>query len=383
MDFWHIGNEETSVRIEWSGDLVADYRKLAYQFFDCGYKTLDEVVGDDWDIHKTDMWTFVGIYLLRHSIELGLKALLCRVLLSKQCMQKSFEECGHDVSMLLRKYFDANDKDFLTLEEKMWLSQYLTSLEEVDKKSDVFRFPFEDAFLSKYRDEFLDINKIVQNLIQAFSLIKKCLEMGSINCEFDKTLKPEFLIFSTSDECRCYIWQSLSDNGFHVKITGYNEVIDFIYKNRRISNDDKLYPLMFMFRNVIELSLKRLFYSKVEHGVPSHKFNSKRKSHCIKKDLWKCVGPVIKGSPNFVSEELSDDQIVENMLNEIDKVDRKGDVFRYPTSYSLEYRLNNRKLDLDNIYMYLRAIINFLDGCDTFLDEKAEFEMEMKYELKF
>lgn len=33
MDFWHISNEETSVRIKWSGDLVADYRKLAYQFF--------------------------------------------------------------------------------------------------------------------------------------------------------------------------------------------------------------------------------------------------------------------------------------------------------------------------------------------------------------
>ena len=67
----------------------------------------------------------------------------------------------------------------------------------------------------------------------------------------------------------------MSDEGFHVKITGYNAVIDYIYNNQNILPQVKIYPLMFMFRNTIELCLKRLFYSRVEKGVTLKVFNSK------------------------------------------------------------------------------------------------------------
>lgn len=61
-------------------------------------------------------------------------------------------------------------------DEEEWLTKYFASLEEVDKKSDMFRFPFEDDFLSKYRDKFLDNVDVANNMLQAFSLIKKCIE---------------------------------------------------------------------------------------------------------------------------------------------------------------------------------------------------------------
>lgn len=56
--------------------------------------------------------------------------------------------------MLFHKYTDVRLENYLTEEEEDWLIRYLDSLEEVDKKSDMFRFPFEDEFLSKYRDKF-------------------------------------------------------------------------------------------------------------------------------------------------------------------------------------------------------------------------------------
>lgn len=46
--------------------------------------------------------------------------------------------------------------------------------EEVDKKSDMFRLPFEDDFLSKYRDKILKNIDTANNMLQVFSLIKKC-----------------------------------------------------------------------------------------------------------------------------------------------------------------------------------------------------------------
>ena len=180
MNFWKIDNDTTSVTIKWNRNYFEDYKTLAYQFYECGYKTFEEVIGSGDDNVKSDMWFLTGIFLVRHSLELGLKALLCRVLSRKRDIEDAFEECCHDVSMLFHKYTDTGLEKYLTDEEEEWLVKYLYSLEEVDKKSDMFRFPFEDEFLSKYRDKFLDNVDVANNLLQCFALIKKCIERGIV-----------------------------------------------------------------------------------------------------------------------------------------------------------------------------------------------------------
>ena len=137
-----------------------------------------------------------------------------------------------------------------------------------------------------------------------------------------------------------------------------------------------------MFRNTIELCLKRLFYSRVDNGVPLSIFNAKRRSHLIKKDLWKNVKPVIVKYATDSNQDLRVIDVVECMLEEISKLDKKGDIFRYPTSYSLEYRFDDKKLDVSNVYSYLKAIINFLDGCDSMLEDIADYESEMRAEYE-
>lgn len=384
MDFWKINGEKTAITIKWSKNCFEDYKELSYHFYECGYKTFIDVIESEHNNVKSDMWFLTGIFLLRHSLELGLKSLLCRVLPRKRDIQDSFEECCHDVSMLFKKYIDTGRERFLTNEETEWLTIYLDSLEEVDKKSDMFRFPFENDFLSKYRDKFLDNVDVANNLLQAFALVKKCMEKGIISevDKFDQNLKPEFFVFASHGLGNCFLWQKISDKGFHVKITGYTEVIDYIYKYQQISNKVKLYPLIFMFRNTIELCLKRLFYSRVNDGVPLKVFNSKRKSHYIKKDLWKNVKPVIVKYAIDSGENLAIIDIVEKLLDEIDSIDKNGDNFRYPTSYSLEYRIDNKELDLSNVYTYLKAIINFLEGCNSMLDAIADYESEMEAEYE-
>lgn len=238
--------------------------------------------------------------------------------------------------------------------------------------------------MSKYRDKFLNNVDIANNLLQCFALVKKCIEKGIVlkEDEFDSKLKPEFFVFASHGIGNCYLWQGISDEGFHVKVTGYSEVIDYVYQNQNITNEDKLYPLIFMFRNTIELCLKRLFYSRVDNGVPLKVFNSKRKSHYIKKDLWKNVKPVIVQYANDSGEDLTTIDIVESLLDEINTLDKNGDNFRYPTSYSLEYRFDDKILDIINVYAYLKAIINFLDSCDSMLDAIADYENEMRAEYE-
>lgn len=382
MDFWKIENEKYKVTISWSHKYFEDYKKLSYQFFECGYRTFCEVIRSGHDNVKSDMWFLVGIFLVRQSIELGLKALLCRTTDKTNEIQKAFENCCHDLSALFIQYETTGKEEYLVEEEKEWLKKYLVSLEYVDAKSDMFRFPFEDEFLKQYRDKFLDNVDVANNILQAFSLVKKCLEKGVVEKgdSFDNSLKPEFFVFASHGIGNCYLWQRLSDDGFHVKVTGYTSVIDYIYNNQEIELDEKVYPLLFMFRNTLELCLKRLFYSRVDDGVPLKIFNTKRKSHLIKKDLWKNVKPVILKYANEHGEDVLLIDIVEKHLNNINSIDKNGDIFRYPTSYSLEYRFDSITLDLENIYRYLRAIVNFLDGCDSMLDAISDYQAEMRAE---
>ena len=384
MDFWKIESDEDIVTVKWSHNYFEDYKILSYQFFECGNRTFDEVIEDVNDNIKSDMWFLPGIFLIRQSIELGLKALLCRIYNKNKDIQNTFEECCHDVSKLFQKYIVIGEENYLTNKEREWLINYLLSLEDVDSKSDMFRFPFEDEFLSKYQGKFLDNVDVANNLLQAFALVKKCLKKGIPDDEnkFNETLEPEFFIFAPHGFGNCWLRQQLSDEGFHVKVNGYISVIDFIYNNQQISKETKFYPLMFMFRNTIELCLKRLFYSTVDNGVPLKVFYSKRKSHLIKKDLWKNVKPVILRYANSSGNDTEIVDIVERLINEINALDKNGDNFRYPTSYSLEYRFDDKILDLNNVYKYFKALINFLDGCDSMLDAIAEYQSEMQAEYE-
>ena len=380
MDFWKIKDNRNKIIVKWSHDYFEDYKTLAYQFYECGYLTFAEVINSRHNNVKSDMWYLTGIFLLRHSIELGLKALLCRCYNKNTDIQKAFEECCHNVSMLFQRYCNIGDENYLTSEENKWLDKYFVSLEYIDNKSDVFRFPFEDRFLSKYKDKFLNNVDVANNLLQAFALVKKCIQEGFFIEEdkFDASFKPEFLIFAPHGFGNCWLKQKVSDRGFDMKVTGYSEVTDFIYENQKISKETKFYPLMFMFRNTIELCLKRLFYTNVDGGVPLKIFYSKRKSHLIKKDLWRNVKPVILkyADPDF--ENIEDISIVDRLIDEISSLDKNGDKFRYPTSYSLEYRFDDKYIDLKNVYEYFKALIFFLNGCGSWLNSIAEYQSEIE-----
>lgn len=379
QSFWDIKNHEYIVEIKWSKKPFEDYKRLAKEYAQIGYLIFKEVIESSHDNVKSDMWFLPGIYLMRQSIELGLKALICRVCDRKPDIQRAFEGCCHDLSKLF-SWYDAKNEDYLLEEEKQWLIRYLASIEEVDEKSDMFRFPFEDEFLAKYRNKFLDNVAVANNMIQAFSIVSKCLNFGGddSNSEFEADWEPDFLILANHGIGNCYLWESISDHGFHTKVTGYTAVADFIYYNcDKIILEEKLYPLIFLLRNSIELSLKRLFYSSVDHGVPKHIFLSKRRSHLLKKDLWKNVRPIILHYASESKEDLRLIDVVETRILELDALDKNGDCFRYPTSYSLEYRYNGKKIDVKNVFEYMRAVINYLEGCDSMLDAISDYESEM------
>lgn len=56
-------------------------------------------------------------------------------------------------------------------------------------------------------------------------------------------------------------------------------------------------------------------------------------------------------------------------------------MFRYPTSYSLEYKFNNIKVELKNIFEYMKSIFNYLDCCDSIFRDIEDYEAECRAEI--
>lgn len=80
------------------------------------------------------------------------------------------------------------------------------------------------------------------------------------------------------------------------------------------------------------------------------------------------VRPVILKYSN-VSDNIAYVDKIKRLIDDISLLSNKnGYNFRYPTSYSLEYRFDNKWVDLKNIYKYFKELIDFLNGCDFMLD---------------
>ena len=385
VSLFDINNPQYTVHVKWSKNYFVDYQKMAFDFAKCGTVVFTEIINSNHDNVKTDAWFLAGIYLVRQAMELGIKSLICRTSVNTPSIQNTFLSCQHDLEALFTVY-DSSPEHYLTVDEHTWLKTYLSSLEQIDKRSDMFRFPFDDVFLSQYRDKFLDVVDVANNLLQAFSLVAKCINCGKISPDstFDPALTPSFFVFATHGYGNCYLWQPISDEGFYAKVQGYNDLAQFLFeKCPSITLEEKTYPLLFLLRNSIELGLKRLFYTRVEHGLCSKIFFSKRNSHRLKKDLWKSVRPIIEHYAIDAAEDLSVLDLIETQLTEVESIDKNGDIFRYPTSYSLEYRVDNIDLDIMNVYEFMLGIINYLNGCDALLEHISDCEADMRSEYGY
>ena len=71
------------------------------------------------------------------------------------------------------------------------------------------------------------------------------------------------------------------------------------------------------------------------------------------------VKPVILRYANSSGNDTEIVDIAERLINEINALDKNGDNFRYPTSYSFRISLLMTKCVFNNVYKYFKALINF------------------------
>lgn len=379
---YDIENATMKIHIKWSGETGVDYVELSRQYINAGYITLKEITENSYSNSKLDMWFLPGVYMMRQAIELLLKAGIAINGSTKREVQETFIETKHNVSALYKIYKGKYEIEKLSPNEQIWLETYLDSIELVDSSSDLFRYPFKDDFMQQYGNQALDICHMGNRLVYCYSTLNKMLFgewFDAIELNFQE--KPQFIQLASSYMGNCYLFDSLWSDGSYKQVTGYSEVAGFLFEKFKESKNEVLfYPIVFLMRNAIEIGLKRLLHVNMEQYIEERTIRGKRNSHLLFKDLWKTIKPLLIHYSNEDNQDEETLELAESYIKSLSSLDKNGDMFRYPCSYSHEYKFNDRKIDLEIFYNYLLGLFHFIDSCNDWLGNIMDYEMELRSE---
>ena len=372
-----IANAKDVITFDWSGNYAEDYIKLSESFHNAAQIVIVEIDNHNTDNVKCDQWFFPALYLYRQAIELLCKGLLITVVPRKDITEK-FTTHKHNIIDLFNEYYSISQSSQLSNDELVWVRSYLTDLEEIDRNSDLFRYPIKDGYLKHYNDDFLDIVDMANSIEQCYSIIYKCVTVTYSN-SINLYLEPRVLFFASHGLGNCMLHTSQWDEGYYSQIKGYSNTAYFLL-SQLDKNHWSFLPIAFLIRHAIELSLKCMLFSRTEINVSEKVQCNKRKSHIIYKVLWKSVKDMIEHYAKLMGADLDVVYLADKYLSKLSKIDKKGDKFRYPTNYGLEYHLQLKQIDYYQAIYWLISIFNVVNGCVDMLDAAFEYECDMKSE---
>jgi len=148
-------------------------------------------------------------------------------------------------------------------------------------------------------------------------------------------------------------------------VTGYKLAADVMVERSakdRFDRDALVYPIIFNYRQFIELSLKYLI-ATYGHTVG---VKANWDSHDLA-ELWREFNKVLNGYGT--DDPDGTDSIVEAMVAEFAKVDPRSFSYRYPVDKKGEpIPVEQEELDLAALADAMQALDGYFNGCDGYLD---------------
>lgn len=150
--------------------------------------------------------------------------------------------------------------------------------------------------------------------------------------------------------------------------------------------DSKIYPIIFLIRHYLESILKTtLRYYRIIYDEALSDEVGYEKGHSLK-GQWDLLKPYIERNYKFYDENLKDELLetncaVDNIINEIDVIDKSSFSFRYSfegtKSFTdkIKYSIKEPKfIDIQNLYDVFIKLTNYFEGvkdeAQNMLDEK-------------
>lgn len=136
-----------------------------------------------------------------------------------------------------------------------------------------------------------------------------------------------------------------------------------VLESRGKGSDTLVYPIIFLYRQYIELQLKSL----IKHGsIVLYSPEKYLKTHDIKQ-LWKQCRKILEKIFEEDSESLDE---IEESIYQLSEIDPSSEAFRYPVDKKGKKTLQGiTHINLKNIYEIMTRVCSLLEGADTGISE--------------
>lgn len=171
---------------------------------------------------------------------------------------------------------------------------------------------------------------------------------------------------------------------YYPYVVAYTECAKYLYS--QICNDasqkhNLFIPTCYLYRNTVELSLKRILFEQSSYDYKNSIKHLCKKKHKVL-SLWNLIKPdVVRHS----GASKPDATLInaEKYIQQISDIDGRADKFRYPVDISFHLHFEKkRRLDIDNVYKFLEDIVYFLDCVDMQMSANNEIQAEIEAEYR-
>ena len=369
------------------------------KYVKAAYNITDYVV-EKRDISQLDTYFFPIAFLFRHSIELCLKASLFKYITDKEERIAIIDQTKHNLrDIFIELESKVGGKFAIENEHISWIKEFLSNINEVDKESDSFRYPFgivvencigEKRFGIKTlfdKQTPIDLVKFGNKMLFAYN-ISKAIYNNDEKEDFDeyKDLNPSLFEEGGNYYQQCVVGYKFSNEKFCPYVKAYMETPEILYElmnepNAETEINNELFlPMCYLFRNATELLIKQVMFEESSYGYQDALNKMNNKKHKIV-GLWNLILDDVK---EHVNADDSDNtcEVAFKYINKLNEIDTRADIFRYPMNNVLEvYFKEEWILEIENVFDYFMELLKFLDSVNSMMSVQNEWKAELEYEL--
>lgn len=398
--FNKINNVEKLIVVKGNTDLKEEFFNYAFMFKKSAH-ILTEYLLEVPDISKLDNYFFSLAYLYRHSLELILKAIGFKYIWELEYRKNFIKDTFHNLSLLLNTVYPYIEECIEKNREAFhWLKSIFEDMNDIDKESDSFRYPF-GITVSK-KDNFFDTKKhfgikvffekqthvnliaFAEKMEAAFDILESYYSQSSAKNDDFKEYSPIFLEEGGSYYGQSVLGYSYSRNKFSPYVKAYTESAEYLYdymSNNKDSKETLFIPMCYLYRNSIELAMKEILFEECSYNFQDAIRLINDKKHSIL-GLWNSIKSDIVKHSNAPKEDATIDN-VEKYINQLHNIDGQSDKFRYPTNKYLDLHFKNaRRFDIENVVKFFGELASFFSGVYMMMSAQNEWLAELKAEYK-
>ena len=386
MDFYKKATDPfDEITIHNSGVLENDFYRYASNFYEAALVLMNKLIGSEsknTNIGQLDMWYYALIYLYRQSLELLLKSNIFKLVPNEQDRKDIVKLVRHDLKQAFDKIIEITGLDINTNKNTIWLSKFLEDISRIDRESDMFRYPFGNDLRVLFEEQtHISLVATYYNMGRAFDLLNDFYKTNQFKKDTYQEYEPKLIVEGGEYYEQSVVGYKYHRMAFHPYNRSYDECATYLAEKIKEECKDHLFmPMCYLYRNSIELGLKKII-------VEDSKYDSAKKLRILKRKKHS-----IQALYNSISDELhehdtnpNDDTLtnVEHYISTFHNIDTTSDLFRYPCNNNLDVHFATpTELDIDNVINCFQELINFLDCVSAMLSQIRDYEAEMEAEYR-